>query len=111
MHPAAGLVNNGLTIAEGAGVRRENAETIALQVLAWMAADGEVLRHFCAATGMAPEDLQRAAEDTDFLSGVLDFLAQDEAAVMTFATDVGIDPRRLAEARAALPGGDLPHWT
>jgi hypothetical protein len=92
-------------------MRRQDAETIALQALGWMASDGEALQHFCAATGMAPGILSQAAEDAHFLAGVLDFLSQDETAARTFTVDVGLDPARLAEARAALPGGDLPHWT
>ena len=90
---------------------RNDAETVALQALGWIAADAEMLRHFCAATGTRPADLGAAAADAEFLAGILDFLALDDAWVTAFAEAAGLEPQRLAQARAALPGGDLPHWT
>ncbi len=42
---------------------------------------------------------------------MLDFLLSDEATLMAFAQDAGVSPDRPLRARAALPGGELPHWT
>ena len=105
------MVNNALTKSGVKTVRQEYAETIALKALAWMAEDDDMLRHFCAATGADRSDLRAAAREPEFLAGVLDFLCLDDAWVMRFATDTGIPPDALAQARAVLPGGDLPHWT
>ena len=92
-------------------MRREDAETVALKILAWMAADDEMLRHFCAASGVEPSELSVAAREPEFLAGVLDFLCLDDAWVTRFAAETGTPPESPARARAALPGGDLPHWT
>lgn len=105
------MVNNALTNSEATPVRQEDAETLALTVLAWLAADEEMLSHFCAATGMSPSDLRSAAADPEFLAGVLDFLCLDDAWVAAFAADTGTPPEAPARARAALPGGNPPNWT
>jgi hypothetical protein len=105
------MVNNALTTSEAEGMRQEDAETIALNVLAWLAADEDMLRNFCRATGTAPADLRRAASDPEFLAGVLDFVALDDAWVSAFADAAGVPPDAPARARAALPGGTAPHWT
>ena len=92
-------------------MRRDDAETIALQAFAWLAEDREMLRHFCAATGIEPGDLGAAAREPEFLAGVLDFLCLDDAWVTDFAQSIGRRPEIVAQARSALPGGVLPHWT
>lgn len=90
---------------------REDAETIALKALTWLAGDEDMLRHFCSATGIAPEELRRSPEDPAILAGVLDFITLDDAWVTAFAAAEGVEPGSVAQARAALPGGDAPHWT
>ena len=42
---------------------------------------------------------------------MLDFLLENEQAVLTFAAATGLRPEDPARARAGLPGGELPHWT
>lgn len=105
------MVNKALTNSGVRQVRQEVAETVALQVLAWLAADEDMLRNFCGATGAEPADLRRLAQDPEFLAGVLDFLTLDDSWVRAFSADAGIAPEIPAEARAALPGGAAPHWT
>lgn len=92
-------------------MRQEDAETIALKALSWLLADEKMLEIFCGATGTAPGDLRLVAQDPEFLAGVLDFVALDDAWVMAFATVAGLPPDALIGARVALPGGALPHWT
>ena len=41
----------------------------------------------------------------------LDFLMQEDAWVLDFCGQNGLPPITLQSARAALPGGALPHWT
>ena len=90
---------------------RAEAEALALRALAWMAADAALTGRFLAAAGTGPGELRARAGDPEFLGFVLDFLLGDEAALIAFAADEGIDPDLPLRARAALPGGDLPHWT
>lgn len=85
-------------------MQREQAETLALQALAWLASDPERLGDFMALTGLGPTDLRASAADPQFLAGVLDHLLGDEAALTAFADWAGIPPQDPALARRALPG-------
>lgn len=90
---------------------REAAERVALQALAWMAGQPDLLGGFLAASGAAPEDLRGAAKQPEFLGFVLDHLLAHEDALLAFAAEAGIAPDVPGRARASLPGGDLPNWT
>ena len=89
----------------------KTAETLAVQALAWLAEDATRLGGFLAMTGAEAGTLRQAAGDPAFLGAVLDFLLTDDAHVLGFAAAADIAPETVAQARAALPGGDLPHWT
>lgn len=91
--------------------RTGDAETLALRALAWIAASDELLQGFMGATGVSPDDLRRRAADPRFLAAVLDFLLMDEASVIAFARAESLPYDTLLRARAALPGGQDPHWT
>ncbi|HUS52486.1 MAG TPA: DUF3572 domain-containing protein [Thermohalobaculum sp.] len=90
---------------------RPQAEALAVQALAWMAGDPELIGRFLAATGAGPADLRVRAAEPEFLGFVLDFLLSDEAALVAFAAAANIRPDLPMRARVALPGGDLPNWT
>ena len=90
---------------------REAAETLALKALGWMAAQDELIAAFLGSTGTSPDELKARAADPEFLGFLLDFLLQDEAALLAFCDAHDEQPDRPFRARAALPGGDLPHWT
>ncbi|MEO1000355.1 MAG: DUF3572 family protein, partial [Pseudomonadota bacterium] len=66
---------------------------------------------FLASAGAGPADLRARAGDPAFLGFVLDFLLADEEAVRAFTSGAGHAPDAVLRARAALPGGDAPHWT
>ncbi|MFK7944658.1 MAG: DUF3572 domain-containing protein [Paracoccaceae bacterium] len=89
----------------------DQAEHVSVAALGWIAADQDLTGAFLGATGASVEDLRAGATDPEFLGFVLDFLLADEAALVAFCTDQGIAPDRPMRARAALPGGNLPHWT
>jgi hypothetical protein len=87
------------------------AETLALEALAWLAADEDVLAAFLAAAGAGPAELRSRATDPEFLGFLMDFLLSDEARLVAFCDAAGRPYDAPMRARAALPGGDLPHWT
>lgn len=89
----------------------DQAETLALQVLVWISADDELSGGFLGMTGAAPEDLRLRAKDPDFLGFVLDYLLSSDDMVLTFADAHSLPPESLMQARAKLPGGDIPNWT
>ena len=80
------------------------AET-ARDALIWMAGEPDVLGSFLDVSGAGPEDLRARAGDPEFLGFVLDHVLSRDDIVLAFAADAGMPPERVAEARAALPGG------
>lgn len=90
---------------------RDQAEAVGLQALAHVAAQDELFSGFLFVTGAQPGDLRQRALDPAFLGAVLDFILQEDARVLEFAAAAGIAPQSVAAARAALPGGQVPHWT
>lgn len=90
---------------------QESAETLAAQVLAWVAEDADRLNAFMAMTGAAPADLVRNIAKPAFLATVLDFLLTEDALVIGFCDTRGLAYTAPMQARAALPGGTPWHWT
>ena len=91
--------------------KQESAQTLALQALGWLAGQDEAFQGFLGASGLGSADLRDRAADPEVLSAVLDFLLSDEALLMQFCADAEVRPDVPMQARAALPGGDVPHWT
>ncbi|PTW50981.1 DUF3572 domain-containing protein [Rhodovulum kholense] len=87
------------------------AETVALEALAWLVGDDDLLPVFLGATGASAEDLRSRASETDFLASVLDFILLDDGWVMRFCESAGLPGEAVLRARAGLPGGADPHWT
>jgi hypothetical protein len=84
---------------------RQHAELLAVQALAFLAEDQGRLDRFLMSSGIAPQQLRRAAAEPEFLAGILDHLGAEETLLLAFAEHAGIDPADVARARRALPGG------
>jgi|SRR5580658_7172620 hypothetical protein len=82
----------------------ESARSLAVGVLAFIAADSDRLNRFLSLTGLGPDNLRTAAADPAFLGSVLDYLVADEQLLVTFASDAGLKPEAVARAHAALCG-------
>jgi hypothetical protein len=82
----------------------EEAETVALKALAFLANDTERLSRFLALSGVSPGDMRAAAGDRQFLAGTLNLLLQDESLLLTFTADEDLDPRLPALAAEILNG-------
>lgn len=92
-------------------IRQESAQTLALEALGWIAGREGDLSGFLALSGLDAAALRARAGDPDLLAAVMDFLLSDEALLMAFCRENGHPFEAPARARAALPGGELPHWT
>ena len=92
-------------------MEQDAAETLALQALAWLAGNEELLPVFLGASGAGADDLRQRAGDPEFLVSVLDFILLDEAWVIAFCESIHIKPDLPMIARQALPGGGDVHWT
>ena len=84
---------------------QHEAETIALNVLNFLAGDAARLERFMSLSGMDPRTLRNNAADPAFLGGVLDYLLQDETLIYMFADEQNTPPDRPALARRVLGGG------
>jgi hypothetical protein len=83
---------------------REQAESVAIRALGFLADDPERIGYFLAQTGINPRSLRQAASDPNFLLGVLDHLAAHEALLCAFAARADMPPEVVAEARNMLAG-------
>lgn len=89
---------------------QDQAETLALQAFIWVIG-GDLADAFLNASGASQDQLADLARQPVFLAAVLDFLMEDDARVIGFCDSAQRPYLSVAEARAALPGGQLPHWT
>jgi len=92
-------------------IGRDMAETIAAQALAWLAGDPENLNGFLALSGLSPAELMAQAADARTLGAVLDFILTEDRLVIGFCDAAFLAYTVPQMARAALPGGEIYHWT
>src|SRR5712691_1645824 len=98
--------------SDGNKARRAAAEALAVEALAFLAAEPEWLGRFLAMSGIGPEAIRAAAREPDFLAGVLDHIAGDERLLKDFAANANVKPEAVMRAAAALGIGtwerDIP---
>src|SRR5438552_2864231 len=93
-------------IRESLQMTMDQAETIALQALAFIVKDEELLTHFLTNSGLTPQDLKTRFRDPEILGGVLDTLLADDSVLLTFCNTLSLSPETLVLARRALPGAN-----
>jgi hypothetical protein len=93
------------------GFGRDQAETIALKALAWLAGNEDLLPQFLGASGLGPDELATRAAEPELLGAVLDFILMNDDWVQAFCRGEHLAYDRLMAARVALPGGKQMHWT
>jgi len=81
----------------------EDAQSVALQALAFIAADEQLLPRFVALTGCGQDELRQRIADPAFLGGVLDFILADEPTLLAFIASAGLAGKTPMAARALLP--------
>ncbi len=86
-------------------MKREQAETIALQALSFLARDDELLSRFLMTTGLTPQELKQRVREPDLLGGVLDAILADDTVLLGFCNATSLSPDTIVQARRALPGG------
>jgi hypothetical protein len=87
------------------------AETVALQALAWLVGNDDLLPVFLGASGAGLAELAAGAGQPELQAAVLDFLLMDDAWVTAFCDAAGLRYEDPLQARMALPGGQVDHWT
>ena len=89
---------------------REGAEALALQAVAVIVADDELLTQFLSFTGSGADELRSRITDPDFLGAVLDFVLESDTTVEKVAHAVGVAMETILLARSQLPGMPMD-WT
>lgn len=84
------------------GLTKKDAESLAIQALAFIAGDSARIGPFLATTGIGPDMIRAAAREPGFLRGVLDYVAGDDDLLIAFATEADINPFDIPIARDAL---------
>jgi hypothetical protein len=89
-------------LRRGSKPNAEEAATLALAGLTFLAEDGPRLGRFLALTGIGPDQLRAVADAPETLLAVFDHLLGDESLLLVFTASKGIPPEAVAPARAAL---------
>lgn len=91
---------------KGAGEREraKAARALAIDALAFLAADPDRLGRFLALSGIGPDQVRAAAQEPGFLAGVLEHVQSDESLLLAFAEHNGIGPQQVGKALRALGG-------
>ncbi len=92
-------------------MRQENAETIAIRAVAWLAGNDELLPVFLGSTGASESDLRARLAEPEFLGSVLDFLMMNDGWVVGFCDSSELPYEEIMRARQSLPGGADLSWT
>lgn len=87
------------------------SETLALNALAWLVSQDDLLPVFLGASGVSESDLKTRAQDPVFLASILDFMLMDDAWIIAFCDSAQIGYEAPMRARAYLPGGAQINWT
>lgn len=86
------------------GEDTEIAEALAIRALGHLAQDKEVLERFLSITGLAPHKIREAAASPGFLAGVLDYMMQNEALLLTFSENNNVNAEAIMAAHRQLSG-------
>lgn len=88
-------------------ISQQQAEVLALQALAYIGSDEDLLPRFLALTGMDMDGLRQGAAELGTLIAVVDFVMFDDQLVTGFAEVAGIAPEDVAKIRFALAGPEV----
>jgi Protein of unknown function (DUF3572) len=89
----------------------DRAAEIALNAMAWLVGNEELLPVFLSSTGASVEDLRAQAAEPGMQLSLLDFLMMDDAWVMACCDHLNLPYEAILEARQSLPGGAMVNWT
>lgn len=80
----------------------QTAEITALKALAFLVNSSEALESFMAASGVHEQELREGAQDPGLLTGLLDFLLQQEELLVACCTESQMNARDIHMAAHVL---------
>jgi len=75
-----------------------DASEIAIKALVFLAGDEEHLSRFIALSGIDPSQMRKEVTRVSFQAGLMAYFLQDEALLLAFAANAGLDPEDVARA-------------
>src|SRR5262245_35624987 len=88
----------------------DQAESIALQALTFLAQNPDLLGEFLVETGIGPQDLKTHLKEPTLLGGILDFLINRPDVMMEYASHAALMPKDILLARLHFPGANREFW-
>lgn len=85
----------------------DQAATMALLMLQWLAEDSDRISRFCALSGLGPEELRSSINNKNFLGGIMDYVLANENDLLAFCQEKGVDPKQPGRLRQSLPGAAI----
>jgi hypothetical protein len=85
-------------------VNPQNAETLALNALSFLAESPDALESFMRQSGVDLATIRLKAAERDLLAAVLDFLMADEALLVRFCEATRTEPKAIRQANYELGG-------
>lgn len=82
----------------------EEAETIALNALGFLAESPQAMERLTIQSGLDLTTIRKRATERDFLAAVVDFLMTNEELLVGFCESRRIDPKRVQMAAHRLSG-------
>jgi hypothetical protein len=84
---------------------RDDAESVAIQVLNFIVTDDDRIVQFLNVTGLQPETIREAATSPGFLLGVLEYISKDEGMLKRIEQELSIRPAAILVAIVHLSPG------
>lgn len=85
-----------------AKLNKETAEEVAIVALGALAQDTEALSRFLSLSGIEAGDIRQAAASPGFLAGVLDYLMQHEALLLSVSENYRLPAEQITAAHRVL---------
>lgn len=85
--------------------KQDQAEALALQGLAKIAAEERLSAWFLGQSGLTVADLRDKASDPGLLAGVLEFFLSDDQVLLAFCEEAQTTPEAVHRAAHTLQGG------
>lgn len=89
----------------------EQAKIVALQALAYLVDEQQVLQRFIDLSGVDLSDLRSRADDPGMLVGVLEFFLGFEPQLLEMCAATGLSAEAPGQARRCLLGVKIEEWS
>lgn len=82
--------------------KQEQAQSVAISAIGYLADDPALLSRFVALSGCDPGSFRQSAHEPGFQAGILDFFLAHEPSLMAFSANSGIAPEQIVKAKEVL---------